>query len=377
MAALKPTFTLIDRDFDQSAPGVFTALPPSNTTARLAITLDARVLSRKSNVESQINRQTIKPSNRQPNSAQLRIDISRPEGSGASAGFTFLGQTFALSNTWSGGCVFRVSHGETVASAEVPVAFMRDFKSPFAITFSATNMTCAVTVDDAHGQEIVPPFTLAKALAESFCPSPTLTLFASGEPVRFEVHALMEESPISPLDNDAPHAHPEISFPDFSNAITEWEILGPFSAAKAATAGIIPPSDETFWAEDGTRLRWRRSSAHPATPITPPLLNLNELFGRQANGHITYAQAEIESEADKTATLILGVADGADVFLNGQRIATRVDKREWSDGNLRIENIKLRKGSNRLVLKLSHIDSAWLLSARLQREDNSEIIDNR
>ncbi len=153
-------------------------------------------------------------------------------------------------------------------------------------------------------------------------------------------------------------------------------MIGPFSATEAAKAGIIPPADAAFWGEDGTRLRWRRSPAHPATPITPPLLNLNELFGRQANGLVAYAQAEIESEADKTVTLVLGVADRAEVFLNGQRIATKVGKREWADGNLRIENVQLRKGSNQLRIRLVHSDSAWLLSARLQR-DNDQIVDNR
>ncbi len=354
LASLKPTFNLIDRDFDQSAPGVFTALPPSNVTARLTIDV--------SRVPETGTRDT--------------CILSRPTGAGACAGLIFLGQTFAMSNTWSGGCVFSVSHGDAVTSAEVPVAFMRNFKSPFVITFSVTNGTHAITVADANDLKIVSPFTLAEATQASFSSSPTLTLFASGAPVRFEVPALMVPKIVFPSDNDEPHAHPEITFPDFSNAVTEWEIIGPFSATEAAKAGIIPPADAAFWGEDGTRLRWRRSPAHPATPITPPLLNLNELFGRQANGLVAYAQAEIESEADKTVTLVLGVADRAEVFLNGQRIATKVGKREWADGNLRIENVQLRKGSNQLRIRLVHSDSAWLLSARLQR-DNDQIVDNR
>ena len=347
IASLKPTFNLIDRDFDQSAPGVFTALPPSNATARLIIDIS-----------------------RMPEAGvQDTCILSRPKGAGTSAGITLLGQTFAMSNTWSGGCVFSVSHGETIKSAEVPVAFMRDFKSPFAVTFSATNGTRTVSVDDADGQKVVPPFVFAKAAA--FSPSPTLTLFASGAPVCFEIPALMGNALIPPSDNDAPHAHPEIAFPDFSNAVTEWDILGPLTAAEAATAGIIPPEDASLWAEDGTRLRWRRISAHPATPITPPLLNLNEHFGRQANGLVAYARAETESDADKTGALILGVADGTVVFLNGQRIAAKTGKREWSDGNLRVEGVQLRKGRNELLLKLNHADSAWLLSARLQWADNN------
>ena len=251
---------------------------------------------------------------------------------------------------------------------------MRDFKSPFTITFSATNGTRTVTVADAQEQQVVPPFMLAKAAMASSSSSPALTLFASGAPVRFEIPALVGNTLISPSDNDAPHAHPEIAFPDFSNAVTEWEILGPFSSAEAAKPGIIPPDDTTLWAEDGTRLRWRRISAHPATPITPPLVNLNEIFGRQGNGLVAYAKAEIEADKEVPTSLSIGVADGAEVFLNGQRIATRAGKREWSDGNLRIDGIRLRKGRNSLIIRLVHGDSAWLLSARLQRADNSQII---
>jgi hypothetical protein len=276
-----------------------------------------------------------------------------------------------MSNTWSGGCVFSVSVRKSVTSAEVPVAFMRNFKSPFSVTFSTTNGTHAIAVSDANGQKVAPPFEPVEAVTESCGHSPTLTLFASGAPVRFEVPSLREGAALYPPDNDAPHAHPEITFPDFTNAITEWKIMGPFTAAESAKTGTIPPDDATLWSEDGTRLRWRHVAAHPSTPITPPLLNLNEVFGRQANGRIAYAQAEIESDADKTTTLVLGVADGAEVFLNGQRISAKTGKREWSDDNLRVEGVKLLKGRNRLVLTLSHTDSAWLLSGRIERPDSS------
>ena len=175
----------------------------------------------------------------------------------------------------------------------------------------------------------------------------------------------MKDAPRSLRDDDKPHAHPEITFPDFSSAIAEWKVIGPFSGKEAITAEL-PADAATLWAEDGTRLHWRSVKAHPATLITPPLLNLNELFQRQANEAVAFARTEIESDADKTATLVLGVADGTEVFLNGQRLAARTGKREWADGNLRIANVKLRKGRNRLLLKLAHADSAWLLSARLQ-----------
>ncbi len=382
MASLKPTFNLMDRDFDQSAPGVFTALPPSNETARLAIRIPTALecgravgASLPGATAAGRDVSTKRPPGRAVGASLPVCRIDRSDLPNASAGFSLCGLTFAMSNTWSGGCVFSISHGKRQQSTEVPVAFMRDYTNPFSVMLSVTNNTHFAMVSDTYGRIVSPALRLASSSNVQSGDTQCLTLFASGAPVRFEIPALMANTLISPSDNDAPHAHPEIAFPDFSNAVTEWDILGPFSASEGAKTGIIPPEDAAFWGEDGTRLRWRRFSAHPATPITPPLLNLNELFGRQGNGLVAYAQAEIESEADKTVSLILGVADGAEVFLNGQRIATRVGKREWSDGNLRIENVKLRKGQNRLVLKLSHTDSAWLLSARLQRADNSQIGD--
>ena len=361
MSSLKPTFNLVDRDFDQSSDWFFTALPPSNATARLEIELDAQVISRKSNVESLAT-----------NPAELCIDMSRPEGSGASAGFSFQGQTFAMSNTWSGGCVFTFSNKAETSSAEVPVAFMRQHESPFEITFNQDAGRSAVTVADRWKQPISQPLSIGISKDSNGTSSSQVTLFATGSPVEFDFSPLLFPSDVPTsmhcaIEAVPAHPSPEIAFPSFADAVTDWEVIGPFTAAEAPKADAIPANDANLWAEDGTRLRWRHVAAHPATPITPPLVNLNEVFRRQGNGLVAYAKAEIESEADKTATLFFGVVDGAEVFLNGRRIAARTGKREWSDGNLRIENVKLRKGRNRLLLKLSHVDSTWLLTARLQR----------
>ncbi len=160
---------------------------------------------------------------------------------------------------------------------------------------------------------------------------------------------------------------PETTFPDFAGAVTEWEVLGPLPASDKA--GAIPPDNAVLWADDGTRLRWRCVSAHPATPITPPLVNLNEILGRQANNLVAFARARIEAEADGEATLVLGVADGAEVFLNGKKVSSCNGKREWSDGNLRLDGVRLRKGRNHLAIRLVHANSAWLLSGRIERPD--------
>ena len=344
MSSLKPTFNLIDRDFDQSSEWFFTALPPSNATARLEM----------------------------KTTALPHLLISRPEGAGASAGFSFLGQTFAMSNTWSGGCVFTFSNESESRSAEVPVAFMRQHESPFEITLKQDTGRSVVTVADRRELPISQSLAISLPKDSYGTGVSPITLFATGSPVEFDFSPLFFPSDVPTgmhcaIEAVPAHPSPEIAFPSFAEAVTGWEFIGPFTAAEAPKADAIPADDANLWAEDGSRLRWRHVAAHPATPITPPLINLNEIFGRQGNGLVAYAKTAIESETVKTVSLVLGVADGAEVFLNGERIASRTGKREWSDGNLRIERVNLRKGRNRLLLKLSHADSTWLLSTHLQR----------
>ena len=354
MSNLRPTFELHDRDFDQSAPGVFTALPPSNATARLAIRMS-----------------TALGCGRAVDASLPACRIYRSAFPNASAGFTLCGLNFAMSNTWSGGCVFSVSLGKKHQFSEVPVAFMRGYNPPFSILVTVTNDTHFVAVSDTDGTIVAPSFRLASSASGQSGDTNCMTLFASGAPTRFEIPALQKTAPVTTPGGDAPRPFPEISFPDFDDTITDWEVLGPLSASEATKNNAPPPDDANLWADDGTRLRWRQVSAHPEMPITPPLINLNEVFRRQGNDLVAYARAEIDADTDTTTTLLLGVADGAEVFVNGNKAAACSGKREWSDGNLRIDGVRLRKGRNRLAIRLVHADSAWLLSGRIERPDSS------
>ena len=345
MSSLRPTFNLVDRDFDQSFKWCFTALPPSNATARLEM----------------------------KTAAPPHVFISRPEGADASAGFSFQGQTFAMSNTWSGGCVFTFSNGAETSRAEVPVTFMRQHESPFEITLKQAEGKSAVTVADRQERPISQPLAISLPKDSNSTGSSQITLFATGSPFEFDFSPLFfpSDTPLGmhcAIEAVPARPSPEITFPSFGDAVTDWDVIGPFTAAEAAKNDAIPPDDANLWAEDGTRLRWRRMAAHPATPITPPLVNLGEVFGRQGNGLVAYARARLDAEDERTVTLVLGVADDAEVFVNGQKVGARTGKREWSDGNLRIEDVKLPRGHNTLVVRLAHADSTWLLSARLADE---------
>ncbi len=377
MSNLRPTFELHDRDFDQSAPGVFTALPLSNATARLYIRLpsatDGRAVcaSLPGTTAATTGRDvsTKRPPGRAVCASLPACRIYRSDLPDASTGFALSGLTFAMSNTWSGGCVFSVSLGERHQFTEVPVAFMRGYNPPFSILLFVTNDTHFVTVSDTEGRMVAPSFRPVSPASGQSEGTQGITLFASGAQACFEIPALWEKAPVATPGEDTPHPFPEISFPDFGDTFIAWELLGPLPAS--AKADTIPPDDAALWADDGTRLRWRRVSAHPETPITPPLVNLNEVLGRQGNNLFAYARAQIMAEADGEATLVLGVADGAEIFLNGEKVASHNGRREWSDGNLRVEGVRLLKGRNSLVIRLVHADNAWLLSGRIERPDRS------
>ncbi len=291
ISGLRPTFELVERDFDQSAPDVFKALPPSNATARLKIRLP--------NVSAFGRAQGASPpetaplahdsardfSTKRPNTVPrvpiCRID--RPNIPHATAGFSFLGQTVAMSNTWSGGCVFTATHGGETKATEVPVAFMRGYRPPFSFTLSVTNHMRTATVCDAAGQMVVTPITLGETTAASLPPA-ELTLFASGAPVRFEVPSLSTRVPLSAPTDSAPRALPEMAFPDFTGAVAEWRVIGPFTPDEAKRLGGIP-RDGQFVADDGSRLFWRSVAAHPSTPMVQPMLILSDCSALPAHGH--------------------------------------------------------------------------------------------
>ncbi len=378
IVSLRPTFNLLDRDFDQSAPNVFTALPPSNATARLAIRIPTALecgravgasLPKATAATTGRDVSTKRPPGRAVGASLPVCRIDRSDRPDASAGFSLSGLTFAMSNTWSGGCVFSISLGKNNQFSEVPVTFMRGYKTPFSIMLSVTNNSHFAMVSDTYGRIVVPTLRLASPANGQSGDTQCLTLFASGAQTRFEIPALRDNSPMATPDEGTHRPFPETTFPDFAGAVTEWEVLGPLSASETAKNNAPPPDNANLWADDGTRLRWRCVSAHPATPITPPLVNLNEVFGRQANNLVAYARAQIMAEADGEATLVLGVADGAEVFLNGKKVSSCNGKREWSDGNLRLDGVRLRKGRNHLAIRLVHVNSAWLLSGRIERPD--------
>lgn len=332
--SLAPTFELVERDFDQSAPDTFRAIPVSpSSTPRLRIT-DSTPLA-----------ETLSSTSAPP----FRVLVSRPPGKHASAGFSGCGIEFSASNTWSGACIFRASCGDRHVTREVPSAYMRAASGPLGISVSRDGECASLEVTDTHGEEVARPLRLDAAAAP---PSP-LELFASGGEATFMVPHLGQNGGTS---WEAPRFLQEIvvtrAFGGKSpEPITSWRIAGPFSE------GTIPAEGLDF----------RTVEAHPATPLSPPMVNLCEVFGDAAEGCSAVAEATIVLEDDSMAALVAGIADGiVEIRVNGDKVfPSFAGKREWRANSVQIWDIPLKKGPNTISLHLSHKGSAWLISAGL------------
>lgn len=152
--------------------------------------------------------------------------------------------------------------------------------------------------------------------------------------------------------------------------ISNWKALGPFALPGGEFAHpqqMIPAVnfDGVQTLGDGTFVAWRdaavnRNSVFPDTPI----VNLTRTFGRQANNSFAYLAAEIESASDCERGIAVGVSDGIELFVNGIRILDDVAGREWRNGDVRAR-VRLVKGRNLILARLTHKSGVWLFSAGL------------
>lgn len=325
-SSLSPTFSLLERDFDQSGPGSFTAMPVGSAAARLRI-CDVPA-------------------------TPFNVGITRPAEPYASAGFSGDVISASVSNTWSGACVFSArAHGRE-ATREVPSAYVPVATTPIEISVSKTDGGIAIGFADAQGNDICKPMEFEARDADE---RQSIEISAQGGVAHFQLPSLagaalgkwqkppfLQEMVVAALR-------------DTSQArwISSWRVAGPFKNA-----------DECRRVADGG---FRDVAAHCPSRVSPPIVNLCEVFTGAATEAYAVVEATVDMDEDGVCDLVLGVADGVEVYVNGKRAGEAFKgKREWRHGNLRVAGVRLLKGPNTITLRLSHADSAWLLSAHLE-----------
>ena len=125
--------------------------------------------------------------------------------------------------------------------------------------------------------------------------------------------------------------------------------------------------------QTGTLVPWRRQERDPELPVDAEnLLYFNKFFGQQANFAVAYVAIWVRATKAQDAVLAVGAADGLAAWVNGEKIFSRVCRRDWSPREERIA-IRLKPGENRFLLKSMHGTGLWFLSPHLEDSEGNPL----
>jgi hypothetical protein len=105
--------------------------------------------------------------------------------------------------------------------------------------------------------------------------------------------------------------------------------------------------------DHGKTLQWIQAQAQKFDGQ----LDCEEVYGHY-DFCLVYGYACVQSDRDKDAVLKMGSDDGIKVWLNGQLVHRLEAMRGYSRGGDSAD-VRLKKGANHLVVKLSQLAGSW------------------
>ncbi len=147
--------------------------------------------------------------------------------------------------------------------------------------------------------------------------------------------------------------------------IRDWVVCGPYR--QAGIVGAMAVFDIAFGPEKaGQKVEWLTVS--PADSV-----NLAALFPGAENC-AAYLRTHVLAARDCSGALLMGSDDGIKAWLNGELVhSNNVDRGQVVDQDA--APIKLKKGVNELVLKVTQGGGGWSACARIVGEDGKPIPD--
>jgi putative membrane-bound dehydrogenase-like protein len=139
-------------------------------------------------------------------------------------------------------------------------------------------------------------------------------------------------------------------------SLDHWYIAGAFDAAEGGLDRVFEPEKEvklesTYEGKFG-KVTWRT-----VRPNDQGYFDLQAFYSGQSNNIVSYLYREVESPADQEAAILLGSDDGVKLWLNGELVHTSTQTRAAAPEQDRVK-VKLRRGVNRLLLKIANGDGA-------------------
>jgi type 1 glutamine amidotransferase len=147
--------------------------------------------------------------------------------------------------------------------------------------------------------------------------------------------------------------------PSEGDCVVGWSVAGPYTkegiAAEDLLDAVFPPEEP-----NGGGVQWK--PVQPA-PDKPGVIDLLKAVGGE--NRVAYLRAVVKSPAAQEAELSLGSDDGVKVWLNGALVHANNAMRGYAPDQDRV-NVKLAKGGNVLLVKVSQGGGDWAAGAALK-----------
>jgi hypothetical protein len=122
----------------------------------------------------------------------------------------------------------------------------------------------------------------------------------------------------------------------------------------------------------------RRGSKVDWKPYTVPankkagLVEFDKMNSFKGENRVAYLRTTIVSETEQNAMLEVGSDDGVKIWLNGKVVHSNNTVRPCSPGQDKVK-IKLNKGNNTLLIKVTQGGGEWALSCRICSPDGKPL----
>lgn len=143
-----------------------------------------------------------------------------------------------------------------------------------------------------------------------------------------------------------------------------WTVIGPFDNTDGVGFGsVYPPETETGLSREYTGKNGPVAWFKPTMGRMDGLVDLAALLGRHP-WTVAYAATTVQSPEDRRMELRVGSDDDIKAWLNDDLVLSRqVDRAAFPDQD--IVPVTLRKGDNRLLLKICNRQHSWGFYARI------------
>lgn len=150
--------------------------------------------------------------------------------------------------------------------------------------------------------------------------------------------------------------------------ILAWLIVGPFTKegkdGSALFNEVLPPE------QTGSKVDWK--------PYTVPankkagLVEFDKMSAFRGENRVAYLRTTVISDVEQDAMLEVGSDDGVKIWLNDKVVHSNNAVRPCSPGQDKVK-IKLNKGENTLMVKLTQGGGEWALSCRICSPDSKPL----